>query len=103
MELYKKVRLACAEGMSARAAAKHFNVSRGTVEKMLAFSVPPGYRRDKPVVLMCYGGNRSARAFEHLAVAGFTRVIDFTPGYETYARQRGGDYTPEKGSCDCPK
>lgn len=61
------------------------------------------YRRDKPVVLMCYGGNRSARAFEHLAVAGFTRVVDFTPGYETYARQRGGDYTPEKGSCDCPK
>ena len=45
MELYKKVRLACAEGMSARAAAKHFNISRGTVEKMLAFSVPPGYRR----------------------------------------------------------
>ncbi|WP_438975396.1 TRAP transporter large permease subunit [Roseicyclus sp.] len=49
MELYKKVRLACAEGMSKRAAAKHFNISRGTVEKMLAFSVPPGYRRDKPI------------------------------------------------------
>jgi prevent-host-death family protein len=49
VELYKKVRLACAEGMSARAAAKHFNISRGTVEKMLAFSVPPGYRRDKPI------------------------------------------------------
>ena len=49
MELYKKVRLACAEGMSARAAAKHFNISRGTVEKMLSFSVPPGYRREKPI------------------------------------------------------
>jgi transposase len=49
VELYKKVRLACAEGMSARAAAKHFNISRGTVEKMLAFSVPPGYRREKPI------------------------------------------------------
>ena len=49
MELYKQVRLACAEGMSARAAAKHFNISRGTVEKMLAFSVPPGYRREKPI------------------------------------------------------
>jgi transposase len=35
--------------MSARAAAKHFNISRGTVDKMLAFSVPPGYRRDKPI------------------------------------------------------
>ena len=49
MELYKKVRLACAEGMSKRAAAKHFNISRGTVEEMSAFSVPPGYRRDKPL------------------------------------------------------
>lgn len=49
MELYKKVRLACAEGMSKRAAAKNFNISRGTVEKMLALSIPPGYRRDKPI------------------------------------------------------
>ena len=50
MQLYKKVRLACSEGMSARAAAKHFNLSRGTVEKMLAFSMLPGYRREKPSV-----------------------------------------------------
>ena len=49
MELYKKVRLACAEGMSRRAAAQHFNISRGTVDKMMAFSVPPGYRRNKPI------------------------------------------------------
>lgn len=35
--------------MSKRAAAKHFNISRGTVEKMLAFSLPLGYRRDKPI------------------------------------------------------
>jgi transposase len=35
--------------MSPRAAAKHFNISRGTVDKMSAFSVPPGYRRDKPI------------------------------------------------------
>lgn len=61
------------------------------------------YRRDKPIVLICYGGNRSARAFEHLAVAGFTHIIDFTLGYEAYARQRGGLYSPESGSCDCPK
>jgi hypothetical protein len=35
--------------MRKRAAAKHFNISRGTVEKMLAFSVPPGHRREKPI------------------------------------------------------
>ena len=43
MELYRKVRLACAEGMSARSAAKHFGISRDSVKKMLSFSVPPGY------------------------------------------------------------
>ena len=45
MDLYRKVRLACAEGMSQREAARHFGISRDSVRKMLAFSVPPGYRR----------------------------------------------------------
>ena len=49
MELYRKVRLACRDGMSERAAARHFGVSRESVKKMLAFSVPPGYRRTAPV------------------------------------------------------
>ena len=44
VELYRKVCLACADGMSNHAAAAHFNISRDTVEKALAFSVPPGYR-----------------------------------------------------------
>jgi transposase len=62
VELYKKVRLACAEGMSARGAARHFNISRGTVEKILAFSAPPGYRRDAPI--------------KRPKLDGFTEVID---------------------------
>ena len=45
MELYRKVRLACRDGMSERAAARHFGVSRQSVRKMLQFSVPLGYRR----------------------------------------------------------
>ena len=49
MEMYRKVRLACAEGMSQRDAARHFNISRDSVRKMLAFSAPPGYRRTAPV------------------------------------------------------
>ena len=49
MELYRKVRLACRDGMSERAAARHFGVSRQSVRKMLQFSVPPGYRRTAPV------------------------------------------------------
>ena len=45
MELYRKVRLACRDGMSERAAARHFGVSRESVRKMLEFSVPPGSTR----------------------------------------------------------
>lgn len=49
MDLYLKVRLSCSEGMSQREAAKHFNLSRDTVRKMLSFSVPPGYRRQAEI------------------------------------------------------
>ena len=49
VELYRKVRLACRDGMSERAAARHFGVSRQSVRKMLQFSVPPSYRRTAPV------------------------------------------------------
>ena len=35
VELYRKVRLACRDGMSERAAALHFGISRESVKKML--------------------------------------------------------------------
>lgn len=62
MDLYVKVRLACADGMSQREAARHFNISRDSVRKMLAFSVPPGYRRRKPI--------------RRPKLDGFTAIID---------------------------
>ena len=50
VELYGRVRHAVlVEGMSRREAARVFGIARRTVEKMLVFSVPPGYRRSKPV------------------------------------------------------
>ena len=49
VELYRKVRLACREGMSERAAAAHFGIARESVRKMLRFAVPPGYRRTAQV------------------------------------------------------
>ena len=49
VDLYRKVRLACRDGMSERAAARHVGVSRQSVRKMLQFSVPPGYGRTAPV------------------------------------------------------
>jgi transposase len=62
VELYRKVRLACADGMSKRAAARHFNISRDTVDKAVAFSVPPGYRRTV--------------AIKRPKLDGFTAIID---------------------------
>ena len=62
MELYRKVRLACADGMSARAAALHFGISRDSVRKMLSFSVPPGYRRKAEI--------------KRPKLDGFTEIID---------------------------
>ena len=49
VELYGRVRHAChVEGLSQREVARRFGIHRNTVRKMLAFSVPPGYRRAKP-------------------------------------------------------
>ena len=47
--IYLRVRKACfVEGMSVREAARVFGVHRDTVRKMLEYSVPPGYRRQRP-------------------------------------------------------
>ncbi len=49
VELYRKIRLACRhEGLSGHEAARRFGVDRRTVAKILAHSVPPGYRRSQP-------------------------------------------------------
>ncbi len=49
VELYGRVRHAChIEGLSQREAARRFGIDRNTVRKMLAFAVPPGYRRAQP-------------------------------------------------------
>jgi hypothetical protein len=51
VELYAKVRCAVRiEGISRREAARRFGIDPRTVAKMLAFSVPPGYRRSRPPV-----------------------------------------------------
>ena len=49
VEMYVQVRRAgMVEGMSAREASRVFGLHRDTVRKMLAYSVPPGYRREGP-------------------------------------------------------
>lgn len=49
VELYGRVRHAVRiEGLSRREAAVRFGIDPRTVAKMMAFSVPPGYRRSRP-------------------------------------------------------
>ncbi len=49
VDVYLRVRRAVmVEGMSIREAARTFGLHRETVRKMLAYSVPPGYRRQSP-------------------------------------------------------
>src|SRR5215467_6405353 len=49
VDLYAQVRFAVQiEGVSRREAARRFGIDPWTVAKMLAFSVPPGYRRSRP-------------------------------------------------------
>src|SRR3954471_12758925 len=49
VDLYLKVRHAVRiEGLSERAAARRFGIDPRTVNKMMKFSVPPGYRRKNP-------------------------------------------------------
>lgn len=52
VEFYGRVRRAVViDGLSRREAARLFGIDRRTVEKMLQFSVPPGYRRSR----LCFG------------------------------------------------
>jgi len=50
VEVYARVRRAVqVDGMSIREAARQFGLARKTIRKMLAYSAPPGYVRNKPV------------------------------------------------------
>jgi transposase len=50
VELYARVRRAVVvDKMSEREAARQYGLARETVRKMLRYSVPPGYRRQRPV------------------------------------------------------
>src|SRR6266446_9844894 len=51
VDFYGRVRHAVRiEGLSKRAAARRFGIDPRTVDKMMKFSVPPGYVRTKPPV-----------------------------------------------------
>lgn len=113
VELYAKVRHAVRiEGLSERAAARRFGIDSRTVAKMVAFSVPPGYRRTKPPVrpkldafiaiierILAEDRNRpkkqrhtAKRIFERLRdehgfAGGITIVKDYVAGWRQRAQE----------------
>ena len=49
VDVYPRVRRAVmVDGMSIREVSRVFGLHRDTVRKILAYSVPPGYRRQNP-------------------------------------------------------
>ena len=97
VDVYLQVRRAVmVEGMSIREASRGFGLHRDTVSKMLAYSVPPGYRRKSPPrrpKLEAYTGvidqildddHRVPRKQRHTAKRIFERLRDeysFKGGY----------------------
>jgi transposase len=110
---YLKVRYAVQiEGLSKRAAARRFGIDPKTVDKMMRFSVPPGYIRSKPPVcpkldafvaiidkILADDKSRpkkqqhtSKRIFERLRdehgfTGGITIVKDYVAGWQQRARE----------------
>jgi transposase len=95
--MYRKVRHAYfRQGMSKRAIARHFGISRDSVDKMIVYSAPPGYRRTAPIkrpkldgftevidAWLCEDTDRP-RKQRHTAKRGLDRLRDehgFTGGY----------------------
>ena len=106
VDVYLRVRReVMVDGMSMREAARVFGLHRDTVRKMLAYSVPPGYRRQSPpkrpklepftgVIDRILGDDlRRLRKQRHTAKRIFERLRDeygFDGGYTTvkgYARE----------------
>ena len=119
VEMYVQVRRACmVEGMSVREASRVFGLHRDTVRKMLAYSVPPGYRREGPprrpkleaftgvIDAILEGDSRVPRKQRHTAKRVFERLKDeygFDGQYtivKDYVRERGR--RTQGCSCRCP-
>ena len=110
---YLKVRYAVQiEGLSKRAAARRYGIDPKTVDKMMTFSVPPGYVRRKPpvrpkldpyiaIIDKILAGDKSRpkkqqhtskRIFErlrdeHAYTGGITIVKDYVAGWQQRSRE----------------
>ena len=127
VDVYLRVRRAVmVEGMSIREAARTFGLHRDTVRKMLAYSVPPGYRRQTPArrtKLEPYTGvidqilkkdhsvpkkqrHTAKRIFERLRDeygfdGGYTRVKDYVREHRRQTREMFVPLSHPPGQAQC--
>jgi molybdopterin/thiamine biosynthesis adenylyltransferase/rhodanese-related sulfurtransferase len=74
------------------------HIPRGNLESRIEQAVP---ERDRPIVLYCAGGSRSAFAAKSLAEMGYTDVVSLAGGFTDWKRN-GGHYVLPK-SLDAAK
>jgi len=93
VEVYSKIRRAVlVDGMTRREAARLFGVHRNTISKMLAYPVPPGYRRKTPRVsvkltgftehidAMIEGDRTTQHAYQHVLIKGYVDRVEIICG-----------------------
>ena len=57
--------------------------------------------KDRKIMLICYGGNRSSKIFSLLVRNGFTNITDFSVGYDEYKKVKGESLSESTGECEC--
>lgn len=75
----------------------HFNDDG---EYMLTYLKKKKYQ-NKEIYLICYSGNRAAKAFNLLYISGFKNINYVKFGYDEFVENVGNEFTPSTGECSC--
>ena len=107
VEVYLRVRRAVmVEGMSIREASRVFGLHRDTVRKMLAYSVPPGYRRQTSPRRPKKQRHTARRIFERLRDeygfgGGYTTVKDYVREHRRQTQEMFAPLSHSPGQAQC--
>ena len=105
VDVYLRVRRAVmVEGKSIREVSREFGLHRDTVRKMLAYSVPPGYRRQSPPKrpkLEPFTGVIERLRDEYGFDGGYTTVKDYVREHRRRTREMFVPLSHAPGHAQC--
>ena len=105
VDVYLRVRRAVmVEGKSIREVSREFGLHRDTVRKMLAYSVPPGYRRQSPPKrpkLEPFTGVIERLRDEYGFDGGYTTVKDYVREHRRRTREMFVPLSHPPGHAQC--